>query len=535
MKLSGENSPHVTWDEMFGATSYEVQVIPLLANAAGKTILRTTVASWDVPEEYRDSAFRVWVRGIGKHGNLGAWNAAPFDVTTGNVPVIHGTPAITVLSAPTVKWANPPGTTATEVWVGDRELNKRVAWTVLSGSRTSFNIPPLEPSRYVVWVRTSGSYGTSDWSTAFDFTILTPAPIVSVVSDVQRHLSVTWTSIPEIQGYELVVRRAGATLPFLRISLPVGTHSYQFAAPVPGDQYTVWVRGTRNGRGYTAWNVGTSLLIRQTPTPRLSLPTISWNVIAQATAYEVVIRDRMKDIEVFRSTTASPTVNVGAAVGPGFYELTVRSLYADGQASQTNVVQFEVSRPVVHVSLVPLPTVDATPVIQWIPADGAASYEIFVSRNWDSAVVYRIAGLTEPQHRVSTPLPPGEYHLWIRAHYPDSTRSIWGPGVPLTIGSAPKVTVEGRTLQWNSIHDATRYDVLVQFETGPGKYSDVVRTQFYFASTFDLSTWTVSSRTFVGCNTPVSPPELIHQRYLSINLKRSGPLPAGLQIEAFLH
>jgi ELWxxDGT repeat protein len=482
-------SQKLLWREVFGAISYEIQAVPLKAQVSGVRSWTTSTAELSLPDEYRIGAFRYWVRGIGQDGKRGPWNKTPLDVTSGVVPVLYGVPKLTESSTPKLSWANPFGTTATEVWLGNRETNKRIAYSLSQGNRSTFTPPSLLPGRYVLWVRTSGVYGISDWSTAADLIVLaSPAPLVTMNVTADRIMTVSWTPVFDATDYEIQINGVGLKKPLVSTTRPAASNWYRLPAPVPGNVYTVWIRALRSGNPHSAWSQIKQTLVRQSPVPQISIPIVSWTTVSQATEYAVVLRNRLTQKEVYRTVTQSNSVDLTGLIVPGYYDISVSSKYADGSATEPIHTAFEVSRPVVSIEPAPLPTVDATPVINWISSIGAASYELVVIRVGAVTSSYSVSGITSSTHRIATALSPGEYRVWVRSHFSDSSRSVWGPGVRLSIGAAPVVQVVGRTLRWNDVRDATRYEVLVQLESTPGRYSDVLRTTGQLTAMIDLAT-----------------------------------------------
>jgi hypothetical protein len=477
------------WREVFGATSYEIQAVPLKAQVSGTRAWTTSSAELSLPDEYRIGAFRYWVRGIGQDGKRGPWNKTPLDVTSGAVPVLYGVPKQTESPTPVLSWANPHGTTATEVWLGDREANKRIALSRAQGYRTTFTPPSLLPGRYAMWVRTSGVYGISDWSAAADFIVLaSPAPSVTVNVTADRIMTVSWTPVSDATDYEILINGVGLKQSLVRTTRTAASTWYRLSAPVTGNLYTVWVRALRSGNPHSAWSQMKQTLVRQSPVPRIAIPIVSWTAVSQATEFEVVLRNRLTQQEVYRAVTQSNSVDLTGLIVPGYYDISVSSKYADGSTAEPFRTAFEVFRPVVSIAPAPLPTVDATPVINWISSIGAASYELVVIRVGAVTRSYSVSGITSSTHRIATALPPGEYRVWVRSHFSDSTRSVWGPGVGLSIGAAPVVQVIGRTLRWNDVRGATRYEVLIQLESTPGRYADFVRTTAQLTTMIDLTT-----------------------------------------------
>ncbi len=447
------------WNEVFGAESYEIQFIRL--SGGEKTTVEVVGDQWKLPSIASDGSYRVWIRGRRADGTIGPWNAEPFDFNLGNRPVIHTAPILTEDRTPTIFWSNPPGTTATEVWINDLETKQRVAYSLLTGTRSRFETMPLNSSRYAAWVRTMGDYGTSEWSLAADMTVLISAP-ANLTVDVTpgRLMTVQWSPVAGATDYEVVIRGAKSSIPLVsRFGIGPVT-SYQIPTPVPGDLYLIAVRARRPGRPFSAWTPVISTLVKEPPKPVIATSVIRWAAIGQAIGYEVNIIDRKTGATIVGTSVTNLEFRHGLT--PGLYEIQIRTLYRDGRPSAWASTQFEVFHPPVIVTPVPAATVDGTPVIFWTGQTGADRYEVVIARSGQTAATYRDAEVRATSHRIAVALNPGSYSIWIRSYFADGSRSAWGAGMPLRIGAPPVISLAGRTVLWSPLNGATNYEVIVQ-------------------------------------------------------------------------
>jgi len=490
LKLDDSSTPTLSWRAAFGADAYELQVINLDSADKQKTAFTSITTDWVLPEDYRTGSFRVWIRGVKNDGSTGRWSTQVFDFTLGSRPVLHSSPGLTTSTTPTISWANPAGTTKTEVWVGDRDRNIRVAYSVKSGVRSTFTPQALPPSQYAVWVRTYGSYGVSDWSSVGVFTVLSAAPAAVTVSvDAAKRMTIQWDAVPDATDYEIQVNLSGASQPFLKRSNIGAVTSFRLPQPVAGGQYLVWIRALRPGRVQSSWSNVSALFVRETPTLRVAMPDIRWKAINQASGYQIEVLNRRTNIVVLAATRTETVVHLDSLLPPDVYSVRIRTRYADGTTSEWSVsTEFEIFHASVVIQPKPQPSVDATPTISWTPQVGASDYEITVSRVGASSPSYQQKLLQGSSHRISTPLPPGNYLVWIRSHYSDNSRSLWGTGTPLSIGSPPVVSFAGNTVQWNAVRGATRYEVIIRYEDpATGQYSDYLRTNNFFETSISMA------------------------------------------------
>ena len=461
LRLETGAVPALRWREVFGAASYDLQVVNLASGSASVATFAVAEDHWEIPESLRDSALRVWVRGVGPDGSKGGWNRQPFDFTLDHVPVIHSVPSMTTTVLPILAWAAPIGTTRTEIWINDLDLKQRVLLETIEGSKSTFKCPVLAPSQYVFWVRTHGQGGTSEWSQAAVFTVLAPAPqLLTVNADASRRITIDWSPVEGATDYEILIFRKGAAEPYLRKSQIGPRTSWTLPASSPGDEYTVWVRARRPGRIHSAWSEARTLLVRQAPIFHVSLPEIHWEPVGQAIAYEIVVTN-VRSGERITARSLTNSFRLEPQPVPGLYEVQLRSLYGDGSVSEWAVQRQELFHAKVVIETRSLSTVDATPVIRWTRQSGAAGYEVVVTAQGSLAAIYRATVTAVSQHRIANALPVGVYRIWIRSHHSDGGRSVWGTGTDLTIGTAPVLSVSGTMLHWNAIDGATRYEVIV--------------------------------------------------------------------------
>lgn len=484
LRLTG-NLPSLHWTELFGAESYDIQLIRL--DSGEKTSVNVAGDHWTLPPLAAEGVYRIWMRGIRSGGTVGPWNAEPFDFTLGSRPVIYSSPVLTEDQTPTILWASPAGTTSSEVWISDLESKQRVTDSLAAGPRSHFDSPQLSPSRYVAWVRTFGDYGASEWSQAAVFTVLTAAPQhLSVEVSAQRVMTIRWSPVEGATDYEVYVRGSKSPIPLLSRFQIGQVTSYQLSTPVPGDLYSISVRARRPGRPSSAWTPVQTNFVQEAPKAVLSFPNIRWAAIGQAIGYDLKIIDLRTGKEVVNTILTSPAYREN--LQPGKYELQLRTQYRDGMTSSWARTAFEIFHPIVTILPGLQPTVDATPIISWNGQAGADSYELYVQRVGHTTAAYRITELKETSHRVAVPLGPGNYQVWIRSHYLDGSRSSWGAGAPLQIGPPPVVAVSNRTVSWAPVNGATNYDIIIQVKKGlTDSYGEYLRVKDEVANTVSLS------------------------------------------------
>lgn len=499
--LPNDDVPRLEWQDVFGAAQYEVQIVSLnLLNPLRQTMVVAS-AEMEVPADFRSGAFRVWIRGLSSTGAAGPWNSTLADFDAGSRPVLYSLPLTTTDSTPRISWANPAGTTSSEIWIGERDLNTRVLLRTVQGSVTSLETPALLPGRYVVWVRSSLGIEPGDWSVRGELTILAPAPIVTDLSNASSYgaaLYVDWLPVPGTTEYEIHLRLNNSNIPPVVIRRS-GALSSTFVRNLPDSgTWTVQLRALRNGRPLSAWSGVSSLLISVPPFFKLNLKQVSWQIVNETVGYELEIRDRRTNAIVIQERLPASQTTYDLNLPPQHYSISMRSVYEGNVLSLQSLQQFEVFHPRTPILSGPVSTVDATPVIRWAASPAAARYDLFVAlQRSPSNAVYRRSIESGSSHRIPVPLAAGEYFVWVQRHFANGSRSLWGEGSALTIGAPPIVKLQGSRLFWNTVNDATRYHVILQqLNPDTGRYDDVARDSLTLQNHLLLSQFSPGSFRF---------------------------------------
>ena len=448
------------WDALVGADRYLVELSATHGPAVPPTFLYSHGTSLLVPEELRGVPLRVRV--LGEQGTRihRDWSES-FVVLTGNQPVIL--PLFTRterLEAPAISWILPDASADSEIWINDLERNERVVH--LTGfAATTFQPDGLRSSRYAVWVRASSPTQVSSWSAAATFDVLAGSPTITLDSADQqdRTRRVSWQAVRGAFGYELQLRRTDNLDTSVRkVILGSGANGWT-TPPLPGGAYEITMRTLAPGRPASLWSNQIVFIIRAAPLASVSSTKISWQAIGAASGYEVRVLNMVTGAVSFTASQSGLAQVLPTDFAPGRYRADVRTLHSDGTASNWNTSRFERFAAPMKVIVRSASTVDATPIISWGSAVGVVSYETVVQHVDSQSSSYRATVTGTTSHRVSTPLLPGKYQIWVRAHFANGGRSFWGPGVSLSVGAPPVIRLAGDRIVWVSVTDATRYEV----------------------------------------------------------------------------
>lgn len=224
------------------------------------------------------------------------------------------------------------------------------------------------------------------------------------------------------------------------------------------------IRAWLNRRAISTWGTGSPLLILAVPKPQWLSDKVAWSPVSAATGYDVRII-RGSDTVVQNSLNQSMTSFVPTpALEPGKYRVEVRSRYSGTVTGESKwgVHDFEVFHNPVVMTSSSIATVDKTPAIHWQVPNGNPRFELVVE-DQSGAEIYRARDLTGSFHRIGVPLANKEYTVWIRAVFSNGSRSAWGRGGRLAVGTAPVLSKRNNSISWNGILDATNYELWINY------------------------------------------------------------------------
>lgn len=382
--------------------------------------------SFEIPDELPIGAYRVWIRGIESGGNPGAWSISrdfqvgsrPTDLSPGyEVPV-----------------STPGGESITHQ--PTFELAPRLTWDAVPGA-----------THYEVWVSTDPTGAARqklDFGTAQD--------------DDGRVIT-------------------------------VGT-AFRIPQPLRGGNYVFWVRALVQADDRPtvigAWSNPSKFSSITSPvilgpvtesgivTERN--PTITWNQIHGAAAYEVLVHRQNSPPPYLEQTTNATSLTMDAGVVEGDYTVWVRAIGGNGvKTSWSAPLYFEATggRPVVTVDQDPADPF--FPEINWEGYDEAVSYDIwvaFLGVDFDfitQSITDTVGdtGVVVTSFTPGTPLSEGDYRVWVRAILPTGATE-WSSPVTFTvnglvqtdkIGTEPVIQLASLKTADNVVAEETVRDV----------------------------------------------------------------------------
>ncbi len=357
------------------------------------------------------------------------------------VPVVQTPIGMTQLQSPEITWSTVPGAASYDVWINNLSTGQNPAiQTNVSGTGfTSTN--PMGIGKYRVWVRAKTAAGVlSIWSPPKDFQINTAVVLDSFPNTLNDSILLTWAALPGAAKYDLWVNNltTGQSLVIRQSTLT--TNSYQTAS-LPLGNYVAWVRGIDAGNNFATWSISQQFTIA----PRVVLtsplspgfnnqPTYQWQALPGATKYHVWVQNRSTIAVVLNQSGVTATsLSLSTVLPVGNYRWWVRGSNNQGLNGGWSLAQdFNVGgQPIV---LGPFgSTSNRTPTFLWSPVQGAATYQLWVSKRDGSGVVINLTNLTTTSYTPSTNMAPYDYRVWVRAVSTTGALSTWSLSVDFTV------------------------------------------------------------------------------------------------------
>jgi len=482
---------NISWTAVDNAVSYQLWVssmesfqridVPELNNPIQGTQTSVPVTS------LAQGRLRVWARATLQDGTMSAWSPshdfrlAVTPSVTG--PVGEGGRNLTTDAHPEIQWAAADGSPRFQIWLTD----------VSNGQNRQFTVPNLTPQldangdpvldfrgntipeeirsyriedealpmgRYRVWVRSAlPTGGNTPWSDPYTFDV-GPAPENLSPSDptfFARPL-LTWNPVSGATSYEVFFtnRSVSTGTPAAPVRVTVETTSWQVPSALRTGEYSFWVRAIRSSEeGPTVFGAWSEESRFRTLVPPVVIapvadqgyvtalrPTIEWSPIHGAATYDVLVHKFNSKPPFLSTLNSSTSLTFQNDLPVGDYTVWVRAIDTRGNfSSWSDPFYFRTTggRPVI-TSPEPGTTVDF-PVFAWVGRDDAVSYTIWVAQlggdftyiNVDGiqGTVYRPIDETQPN---ATPLPDGNYRVWVRAVLADGSTSSWSQPVDFVGG-----------------------------------------------------------------------------------------------------
>lgn len=423
--------PTISWSPDGTNTDYDVWINNRSTREYRKIHQAVAGTSFVPPIDLGIGNVSAWVRTAGTATNPpSAWSSAvSFRILAS---VTQNDVALDNDKQPILSWVSQSGAAKYEVHIDrlDVPVTQVFRDATITGTSLKLTTLPLN-GRYRVWVRGITADGTTGgWSAPKEF-VARHVPVFtnSLNPTLDTSPTLTWTAVPGATTYDLYVVKIAGYVNVLNLTNITGTTTT--LPSLPAGQYRYWVRVT----GAPAWSNpvdlntnGRTTVITPSGATTTNLPVISWQSVVDATGYDIQVDQiggKPKYIyaenRTGTSANAAPLANKNFVVA-GNYRVWIRARNATTIGSWSPAVDFVVPNLQTEVLT---PTGSVSPAqafpITWRPIQGATSYQVLVY--WlgvqQNYIKTSVSGAATSYTR-ATPLPAGNYRVWVKAIVPGS-------------------------------------------------------------------------------------------------------------------
>ena len=389
---TNNDRPTWSWNQVADAVEYEVILNEVIVSTQSDT-------SFKPNENLSDGTNTLKVRAKDLVGNYSDYstNSILVDTTPPSVPSPNAnTP--TANSSPTWNWSNISSAISYEILLDGISQGEQ--------TENSFSANSLTDGEHEIKVRAKdavGNYSSYGSHTIVVDTTATEIPSPFTITPTSNNKPVwSWQSINDVVSYEV----------YLNNQLQGTQITTYFESPVLDDgTHTIKIR-TFDEVG-NASLFGTHSVVVDTTAPNIpqpntqtptndNTPTWTWNSVADATHYEVVLNEVLQSIQLSNSFTAS-------GLNDGNHTIKVRARDSLGNYSGygVHVVEIDTISPAPPIISTNTPTNDTTPTWTWNENSDVEEYEVVF--NNQNAIIQTENSFT------STTLVDGIYELKVRS------------------------------------------------------------------------------------------------------------------------
>jgi CSLREA domain-containing protein len=349
-KLQLVSRPTISWNALPGAVKYDLWIDNV--STGQSKFVRQDIAgtNYTPPADWALGTYRVWVRGVDKIGNLGAWSA-PYEAQILPGPTPIGPLDSTLNHTPTFSWKPVAGANIYDLWVDS--LSTGITQVIRRKALTTPTFTPesdLPTGGYRWWVRavggSSGGLITGQWSAGWTFTIGgAPTSLTPVASTSDISPTFTWSPVDGANSYELQVDRLDKKQSKVIFKTGLPAHSFTPSTPLAAGTYRVWVRSVSSTGEFSFWTAATEFSVRlaapsiTSPANNSSssskVPTFTWNAVDGASRYEIWVdrTDVAHSKIIYQTDLASNSLAASTQLPAGMYRAWVRAVTSTGQFS----------------------------------------------------------------------------------------------------------------------------------------------------------------------------------------------------------
>ena len=439
-KTATETSAVISWNEVYGATSYDIQFDGRTYNTTALTKTFTGLRA--------GTAYSFQIRA--KNPDIASAYTSSYTVTTPpGAPA--GLTAESTYNTVTVKWNKTAGAAEYMIRFNGRDVR-------VSSSSSSYLFSGLTPkTSYTYQMCCKSVDGAGSFSAARTIRTqpkLPAAPSGIVKSSTENSVKLKWDKISDATGYEVL---------FGGKRYIVSGNEKDFTSLSANTEYSYQIRGKNaDGTGpYSALQT-----VRTTPVaPSVSAltvtvneysATVGWTAVSGATSYDLLFNG-----QVYGGSAVSRTVN--RLTADTNYSLQLRVRNADGASSYSGARTIRTA-PMPPSQIQASARADSV-TVGWNAVSGAYSYDLLLND-----IIYHTVDLYKT---VSGLTASTSYQYRIRSNGRGGSSTYSGTRTVSTLPNPPAVpanvqagsTVNSVTVSWNAAAGASGYELMLNNKT----------------------------------------------------------------------
>lgn len=454
--------PVFRWTAVRNAARYELWVDDL--SGGGSPVIHSSSifdTAFAVTEPLAPGSYRAWVRAFDSGGSvIGGWSSSVdyrIRESTG-IPDIWTPNGSTNNAAPLIVWSR-----VTDAAHYSVSFSYGPTGSTGSLPLTQHNVKSnllqldqaLEPGDYQVAVTAYDADGSALGSSLKRFVVKATAGTPVIYGPVGNESSTrpvfTWSAVTNATRYILWVNDVGNNVNRFILKNDLTSSVFVPDTTLPAGDYRAWVRAYSGAVPVSGWSSaadfsvvessGEPVITSPLPVTNSSVPTITWNRIADAATYDVEIAATDSGgAFLIEANTIDTAYRPQQALAPGQYRVKVRSVDGTGTSSAWSSFDLTVVAADSATLFSPLPassTAAADVFFAWSTVRMAARYELWVNNltTGQTQVIYQ-TGLITNSYTPAVALEAGDYRAWVRGILVDNTVTTWSAGVNFTVATS---------------------------------------------------------------------------------------------------
>ena len=414
----------ITWDEIEGATSFQVWRYSEERGRKELVGTSTTPSYKDTKNIEPGRMYTYYVKALFATG-LSAFSTADTGYLKASSPTVSATDG-TSTSQVSLTWSAMAGAVSYLVYRGETSLPKD-AVQIGSTSMLYYNDTSAETGTlYYYWIRTVTVVDTSDFGASDTGYIGLPGVARVTASDgtYADKVVVSWTVVAGAQTYEVWRGNSDDSRSATRVKNGVKDSVWEDSSVTPGEKCWYWVRACIAGGGAGLWGASDSgyrTLVAPSDVTATTNQTdgvkISWKGTTVGVSFEILrgLTDDMSEAVVVATVSDKSNYTDNTMVAGTVYYYWVRS-YSELSESEwsSSARGFRAVSAPATVSASDGTSLESV-TITWTAATSAKRYEIWRSATTSTAAA-ELIGVTNKLTWVDGDVDPGvAYYYWVKS------------------------------------------------------------------------------------------------------------------------